>query len=124
VTTIVHQFQPSKRSCGQTVIAMILGVPAHQVIADITDKKGTSAKQLIAYLRARDIWTNDGGRVDERLDGLPRNAILRVIWDEKRHNTHWILRADGVNYDPGNVDGDAYKRNGGRVMSCIRWSRT
>jgi hypothetical protein len=118
---IRHQFQPSRRSCGQTCIAMLLGVPATEVIASIPDRKGTSAKQLIEYVQSVG-WTTAPIRRFAGAD-LPPLAFVRVIWRELRHRTHWILWANGRYFDPVG-DPSRWAEEGGRIMSFVALSRS
>lgn len=127
-----HHKQPTPKSCGQTCLAILAGKTPREVIELLPDKKGTSAKQL--YDTAK--------KLGVQLDMLPplrfKNhelplcglVIARIIWEEKRHRTHWIVidtspRTPLV-YDPslgtpwnwllyvGHLE-----RNQGRIMSFI-----
>ena len=99
---ITRQQQPSKNSCGQTCIAMLLGIPAVDIIAEISDARGTIARQLADYLNAR------GYRVTSRCmryvsqGSLGETALCRVRWgdDPKNRRAHWVLWADGKFWDP------------------------
>lgn len=115
-----HQTQPSRRSCGQTCVAMLLGIPASDVIADIPDKKGTHGYQLAEYLNAR------GFRVPTRPlryrhGDFPwgKTAIVRVRWDEKQHRSHWVVWSDGRFWDPLGPNEPPFQENGGRVISYL-----
>jgi hypothetical protein len=119
---IVHQRQPSKNSCGQTCVAMLLGVPAADVIASIPDKTGTVASQLGSYI------IRAGGRCDQRCQrgwARPPTALCRVRWggDPKDRRAHWVLWAEGEFWDPL-VPGRALflRSPHGRVLSYLACS--
>lgn len=116
-----HQTQPSRRSCGQTCIAMLIDVSAADVIADIPDKKGTHGHQLAAYLNARGFHVPT--RPQRYRGSLPERAIVRVRWDEKQHRSHWIVWADGRFWDPLGPD-EAFYEHGGRIISYLPVERS
>jgi hypothetical protein len=116
---IEHRLQPTAKSCGQTVLAMLLGCEPDEVIAEVADKRGTSGKQLVAYLRARGWRTEERPRRIGAGEALPPLSIVRVIWNEQRHRTHWILHVAGEFFDPLEHP-SSWQAKGGRAMSCIR----
>lgn len=122
--TIVHQRQPSKNSCGQTCVAMLIGRPVAEVIASVPDKTGTVAHQLGSYV------VRAGGACDERCRPLaaderwrlPPVALCRVRWgsDPKDRRAHWVLWADGRFWDPLTPDKALFLRSPfGRVLSYL-----
>ena len=115
---IKHQFQPSAKSCGQTCLAMLLGVPVAQVIADMPDRAATRVGQLCAYLVLRG-WT---ATKLQRIRGLiTQPAIIRVVWPGRstRAIGHWILFADGNLFDPTSPNNLEWMVTGGRLTSYI-----
>lgn len=114
---IRHQFQPSPKSCGQTCLAMLLGIPVADVIAEIPDRAATTAGKLAAYLVMRG-WTATKLR---RYRGvLTEPAIARVIWPGRSTsaNGHWVVYYGGCWFDPaGDVLG--WQKRGGRIASYI-----
>lgn len=100
---IAHQQQPTDKTCGQAVLAMLRGVPVTDVIAELGGR-ATRPSQLANYLhrynwiaarklrrcRTDDVlaWTHD------------EPTILRVHWRQPSRITHWVLRADSKIYDP------------------------
>lgn len=96
---ISHQFQPTPTSCGQTCIAMLLGIPARQVIRDMDDGP-TVPRELAEYLRPH------GFNVPDRLvrmssaTRLPAFAIVRVLWAPRTRHGHWVLWSSGDVFDP------------------------
>lgn len=130
---IVYQRQPTRRTCGQTVCAMLAGVDVAVVIAE-TRRGGTSGADLIRWLRGRGFVVPDAPRrfaFDRRAfwvdpaSQLPRTALVRVDWASDRRRTHWILWAEGRFWDPsapiihGVDDGFAWLARGGRVYSIV-----
>lgn len=128
---IEHKAQPTRKSCGQTVCAMLAGVAPESVIAEIGDR-GTSARDLVRWLRARGFSVADRPkrfRFDREVDPrplLPPTAILRIDWSTDRKKTHWILWAEGRFWDPGApiVAGDDdgcywWLARGGRIYSIL-----
>lgn len=114
---IRHQFQPSPKSCGQTCLAMLTGVPVADVIAEIPDRAATTAGKLAAYLVMRG-WTATKLR---RYRGvITELAIARIVWPGRSAsaNGHWILRAHSRWFDPA---GDAleWQQRGGRIASYV-----
>ncbi len=104
---IKHVMQPTIKSCGQTVLAMVTNTDVHKIIDDINDNRGTSAKQLRDWLHIRSWVTSPPRRYmpDKQRFQLGPLAILRVQWNKKSgrktHGVgHWSLWArDGV-WDP------------------------
>lgn len=123
--TIIRQEQPTPRTCGQTVLAMILGRPAIDVVQDMGDRP-TSAKDLTAYL-SRHGWACRGflryTANRERYGPwphLPPLCLVRVAWSADRKMTHWVLHErDGRFHDPGigHGAGMAWAATGGRIFS-------
>lgn len=121
---IEHQTQPTRRSCGQTCVAMLIGVPAVEVLGAIQEGRGTTGKQLIAYLRQRG-WTARGPVRGTPFSFPDQLAIARVIWHENRARTHWVVWDGARVYDPDQYGGAARTTPAaivaanGRVMSYI-----
>lgn len=119
---IVHQLQPTPKSCGHTVLAMLVGVPAADVVRELRDR-GTGWRDLARFLLSRGLWfarPPQRFRFDREIDprpALPATAIVRVDWSTDRKKTHWILWADGRFWDPGDVDEFGWLRRGGRIYS-------
>ena len=121
---IVRQQQPSKNSCGQTCIAMLLGIPVADVIKEVPDTRGTIARQLAFYLIAR------GYNVPKRCQfyvsegSLGETALCRVRWgdDPKDRRAHWVLWAEGKFWDPL-AEKPIFLRKNGRVLSYLGVTR-
>lgn len=114
------QRQPTPNTCGQTCVAMLVGIPVADVLAEIPDsKQGTTAPQLIKFLRARG-WTTSPRPRRVRRSTSPF-AICRVRWGpptEKR--THWVVFHSGRFFDPL-IEGAALfnRHQNGRMISVI-----
>lgn len=108
----MHKILPvvqSPRCCGQTCVAMILGITELEAI-ELVGKKGlTNVGHLIKALRKKGIGCSRGLVKVYKHTVVPPNCIARVSWyrDGKRLGTsHWILYWDGVMYDPSGHEED------------------
>lgn len=130
---IEHKKQPTRKTCGQTVCAMLAGVAPEVVIADLGDR-GTRGIDLVRWLRPRGFalpdrpvrFRFDRDRAWSRAGlALPPTAIVRVDFGVDRRHTHWILWAEGRYWDPdapivnGRDDGHAWLARGGRIYSIL-----
>lgn len=108
---VVHQRQPTDTSCGQTVLAMIVGEPAQLVLAEVPGrpKIGTLDTDLRAFLRTRGYLL--AGRL--RCGALPPGevAIVRTCpvkppgetirsGRARRRRGHWVLWDGSRIWDP------------------------
>lgn len=95
--TITLQKQPTDMSCGQTCVAMIVGIPARDILLKRPDKKnGTTVQDLIKLLRGY------GFRTDYELTlgpPLTKTAICRMKIPRKSVG-HWIVYHEGLFFDP------------------------
>lgn len=110
------QRQPSQNTCGQTCVAMVLGVDAASVIAEMGSRR-TTGRELVAFLRARGVAASGPQRIS---DVLPPTSIARVAW--RWGGTHWVLIDRGRVFDPvGIVDDILVSRHrlGWRVLSAL-----
>lgn len=115
--------QPSGLSCGQTCLAMLADVPPADVIKEIPDNRGTTAKQLCAWLEARG-WKTSGRCVTLKGRALPALALCRVRWGGESRRAHWVLWADGEYWDPLTPGTPMHqKRQNGRVLSYVEITR-
>lgn len=97
---IEWQSQPTEKTCGQTCVAMVLGISAGDVIIEL-GAGPTRAVHLAAFLRSRGVpVAHMAARCYGDLDSLPSVALLNVEWIPKQSNGHWILWADGFVLDP------------------------
>lgn len=76
---------------------MLLGVPVSDVFVKLPRSRGTTGRQLRAFLASR-------GRASKREQPFrgawPELAIVRVVWRGPTRRGHWILRARGRFIDP------------------------
>jgi hypothetical protein len=129
---ITLQQQPTNKSCGHTVLAMILGVPAPDIVAELRNR-GLPAGALRSYLQDRGYvvpaprpWGLDTRVHDPRML-LPSMAIVRIDWTSTRARTHWVLWAERQFFDPdlANYPADlrdkpnAWALAGGRLYSYM-----
>lgn len=97
--------QPTKKSCGQTCVAMIAGVSLERaaIACDRPLRKGTNTKAIVRALnllgvRCAQRMNRMPSRVRNEGAPPPQRAILRV--NQPGRNWHWILLWDGVIYNP------------------------
>lgn len=100
---MIHQTQPTEKTCGQTCVAMVLGVPVADVIREMGSGP-TRGVHLVERLRLCGLAAEQQ-RVHRicRIEDLPSVAILRVEWIPKQANDHWIVLAHGEVLDPAGV---------------------
>lgn len=119
-----HIRQPTENSCGQTCLAMYLGVSVETVLKDLPDRKrGTYSKEAINYLRRQ------GVRCADRLTSahqrvLPKIALVRIVWPNKKG--HLVLKVGESWFDPllpapfyGTLPPTREWSGGGRVASFL-----
>lgn len=95
------QTQPTKNSCGQTSIAMALGIDATEVIKAAGHGNRTKTSDQIRLLREFGAECPDrAAKVDNRRKyTLPVLCLLRIHRPGRRRG-HLILYYDGMLYDP------------------------
>lgn len=82
------------RLCGQCVVAMILGISLERSIALVKKRGGTNLKQLLSALNLKPAILT---KYDTE-PFLPKNAILKVLWNDKKQS-HWVLKVDDDIFD-------------------------
>ena len=108
----VHLLQPPGSSlCGQTAVAMILGVPLEEGVELVGHRGGTSLRELEIALGKR------GVRLWDRVPGPPPTNgqglhLCRARWP--RGGGHWIVLEGGRWLDPA---GTYRWPPGGRIVS-------
>jgi hypothetical protein len=119
--------QPTRTSCGQTCIAMIIGRPVHEVFTVLPDKpSGTRTAELVIAMRQLGLsCAGKMRRIGSNLVGAPPLAILRVLWPAdpgERQLAHWMVLSDGRIFDP---DGPRlrWRAVGGRITSYLEITR-
>lgn len=117
---ITQQLQPTPNSCGQTCVAMLLGMPVAEVLALIPDSgQGTTSGQIAVHLILL------GWRVVKPVRfrrSLPALCLARIVWPgpgSARRRGHWVLFAEGRCFDPADAHQWAWVAHGGRLVSIM-----
>lgn len=118
---------PDSRLCGQSVVAMVLGIPLGAACMRVGHSHATRTRDLIRALGAVCL---DDRLVEVRQRPLPEFAVLKVVKLEQdpRKNFHWALRRGPEVYDPAlftRVSLEGWLevrcvRKGCRVISTLR----
>lgn len=112
MSEIVFQKQPNNSTCGQTCIAMALGLPVERVIAVVGHAKGTLNSERAEALEKLG-WNASPVKPLRSVSDLPEMALVRVCWRRRsskskdgyasrgfRNRGHIVLWANGTFYDP------------------------
>lgn len=94
--------QPTRTTCGQTCVAMLVGRPVDEVCTVMGRKGKTSTRDLINGLRHYGLSCGDRLARYNKNTVLPPLAILRLKHPQENY-THWVLHKDGENFDPDSV---------------------
>lgn len=102
---IKHIQQPEDSLlCGQTCVAMILGITLSEAVHKIGHKKGTWAKELINVLKKKFKKNIRSKRIkNAKKNKLPDTAIIKVIWRPNmllKAKGHWVLKYKNKIHDP------------------------
>jgi hypothetical protein len=109
ISMIVDIRQPTSTTCGQTCLAMLLGVDVDTIVRRIGGGPTT-------WAQLRGVLVTSGWQAQLRLSprmrrnrtvtlgdigGTPGGvALCRVRWGDRRHGAHWVLWADEEWHDP------------------------
>lgn len=97
---VEHARQPTKRTCGQTCVAMAAGVTFDEAAEAVGHRRSTTYRDLQRGLAKLKVWCTSREAYDPSKK-LPEMAILRLrSYDNKRWGGHWVLLAGGYVYDP------------------------
>ena len=94
--------QPNGTTCGQTVVAMVTGIPVEESIAHFGHNKGTNFKEQTKILNKLGMVVGEYKRIDNRKKwefDLPNMACVR-LQPNKRQTGHIIAYQNGIFYDP------------------------
>lgn len=94
---LVYIHEPTDLQCGQTVLAMLLGVSVESICAELQNERETTFREMKQILESRGFKLSAerkqaGAKVD-----LPSIALLSL---ETPRCWHWSLYAEGIFYDP------------------------
>ncbi len=90
-------------TCGQTSVAMAVGISLEESILVFGHTHGTYTRDLVKVLRHFDLAPAERLRVMHRRREAPRRSILHMgipNRTKKRADLHWMLFWDGQIYDP------------------------
>ena len=99
--------EPNPLACGQAVLAMLCGMSAEEIIAELSNDRETNLRTMRDCLARHGITIGEKIRVTEKMD-LPDIAVLSL---ETPTCWHWSLYADGVFYDPEHGVMDDFPRS-------------
>jgi len=94
------QQPPGSSLCGQTCVAMLLGVELGQSIEEFKSRGGTRTKQIKAILEKHGYVCADRLKlISKKKPQFPDVCICRVRWGHKSRS-HWVLKYYDKLYDP------------------------
>jgi len=97
---IKHIKQPYCSSlCGQTCIAMLLGINLEKSIEEFNSRGGTRTKQLKEIIRKYGHDCTDKLKVVTKNTVIPEICICKVKW-HGTNRSHWVLKHKDKLYDP------------------------
>lgn len=108
---IVLQRQPNNRTCGQTSVAMAVGLPVEKVIETYGHAKATYPGEHVAAMKKLG-WEADAPKSFQSTRELPEMALVRIRWHRRSRKSvtgyargykrmgHLVLWANGQFYDP------------------------
>ena len=117
--TIEYVREPTDLQCGQAVLAMVTGLPAAQVAAELGNDRETDLKEMKGFLRAHGAWVSDERRQITDRGELPPLCMLSL---ETPRCWHWSLYWNGTFYDPEHGVMDDFPESGRRYCWEIRLS--
>ena len=89
--------EPTSLQCGQAVLAMVTGLTAEQVAAELHNERETDLKEMKGFLRSHGFRVSDRRIPAEEKEKLPALCMLSL---ETPRCWHWSLYSGGVFYDP------------------------
>jgi hypothetical protein len=108
---------PESRLCGQSVVAMVLGIPLGEACRRVGHSHATQTKDLI---RALGEICLDDRLIEIRHRPLPEYAVVKVVQlgRDPRTGFHWVLRRGPEVYDPALYT--KVSLEGWREVRCVR----
>lgn len=106
-----YLFQPlGSKQCGQTCVAMLLGIPLNDVINEIGKEGVTTTKDLVTILHTHGFETSGRRERIGKSTKLPDTCILSMKI-EGQSNWHWVLYVNGKYLDPDEGPLSRYPQN-------------
>jgi len=116
-----YLFQPlGSNQCGQTCVAMLLGIPLNEVINEMGKDGATTTKDLVTILQAHGFETSNRRERIGKSTEFPDVCILSMKI-EGQSNWHWVLYVSSKYLDPDKGPLSHYPRkpDGCRFTSYI-----
>lgn len=97
MTEIRYVHEPDDLQCGQTVLAMLTGLPVDRVVEELGNERETDLKEMKYFLRGHGFWISDERVPVREKEELPALCLLSL---ETPRCWHWSLYCGGTFYDP------------------------
>ena len=94
---IRYVHEPDDLQCGQTVLAMLTGLPVDRVVEELGNERETDLKEMKYFLRGHGFWISDERVPVREKEELPALCLLSL---ETPRCWHWSLCCGGTFYDP------------------------
>lgn len=106
-----YLFQPlGSNQCGQTCVAMLLGIPLNDVLTEMGKDGVTTTRDLVTILQSHGFETSERRMRVTKSTKLPDICILSMKI-EGQSNWHWVLYVQGKYLDPDAGPLSRYRRN-------------
>lgn len=94
---ITHFYEPTSLSCGQTVLAMLLGLTPTEICEQLNKFNELTLKEMFAVCKQNGIKVSSNKQTATKKEQLPKIALLSLktpfCW-------HWSLYFNGQFLDP------------------------
>ncbi len=95
--TIRYIHEPTDLQCGQAVLAMLTGMTAEEVCAELDNERETTLREMKGFLRNHGMRMSDDRIPAGSREDLPELCVLSL---ETPRCWHWSLYCGGTFYDP------------------------
>jgi hypothetical protein len=93
--------QPKGSSiCGQCCVAMVTNRPIEEVIKVVGHKHSTRTRELHAALKIFKVVSDKKLTRNSSNVFFSKTAILKITYDWRKNNGHWVVYKNGVVYCP------------------------
>jgi len=92
--------EPGTSICGHCCVAMISNVELDKVIELFGHQHSTRTKEVHNVLKKLGIKSNDKLTRKKSSNNFPDSCILKITYDWRKNNGHWIYYKDNNCYDP------------------------